>query len=147
MEKKIIEKSGLREKIINGKKCSVYIVDKISELFKTGIPEIDDLPESQALFDLFDNGGLKKEPSTKCVYAIKFTDGIVKIGISNNPLKRIRVIEKQSGRTIDDYFISKIMPTADALEIESSIKKEHKSKNLNGEFFNIDYQKVLATIK
>lgn len=127
----------MREEIVNGKKCR--LVDKISELFITGIPELD------ADLHRFDEAmAIEPESERKCVYVIGFTDGTTKVGISKNPQRRISVIEKQSGRSISDYRISIDFPTKTAFEIECLLKQVLSPYGLQGEFFNVPFKKVLG---
>lgn len=81
---------------------------------------------------------IQTPPKDKAVYLIIFNDGIVKIGISESPLKRIHTVSHQSGRIIKTAFVSK--PTQFAREIEEDFKSYFVQARCNGEFFQITHE-------
>lgn len=111
----------------------------VGDLFTTGIPEIDNDTHIQKLKeDIFKS---KKLTNKKSIYIIKFRDGIIKIGVSKNPQQRIKTIEKNSGRTARDKYITK--PVNNSFKIENKLKNKFKSNNIKGEFYNLDFDTVI----
>lgn len=86
------------------------------------------------------------EEGQKYVYVIGFTDGTTKVGISQNPERRISTIEKQSGRTIREYRISDSFPAKTAFEIECLMKQALAAYSMEGEFFNVPFKKVIGLL-
>lgn len=117
-----------------------YLVDKLSDLFRTGIPELD-----KNLDEMF-NFSQEIEEEIRMVYVIGFEDGVIKIGISKNPMRRMKSIELQSGRHVSEYRFSNALPKMKALEIEALMKKVLEPYHLNGEFYKISYKKAVGLL-
>lgn len=73
------------------------------------------------------------------IYAALFSCGAVKIGVSNNPKKRINTVSHSSGRHAIEFISVEVLRSG-AFKAESSIKNSLKEYSMNGEFFNCDYQ-------
>lgn len=80
----------------------------------------------------------------KSVYVIEMENKTVKIGIANDTTRRFREIRAASGMKILRQWISK--PTKRAFELERKVHKSLKDYRLNGEYFNISYEKAIKTI-
>ena len=125
-------------KISSFNECKV-----VGDLFTTGIPEIDNDTHIQKLKEnIFKS---KKITNKKSIYIVKFRDGTIKIGVSKNPQRRIKTIERNSGRIAIESFISK--EVENSFEIEMKIKNRFKGNNIKGEFYNQDYNEVLNFTK
>lgn len=112
----------------------------IENLFLTGIPEIDNDPILKRKREEIINPKSQKK-NTKSIYIIKFTDGIIKIGVSKDPEKRIRTIERNSGRLTKNKYITE--PINNSFQIENKLKNKFKENNIKGEFYNLDFDTVI----
>ena len=115
----------------------------IENIFLTGIEDIDNNPKFKKMREEIFNNNQKRE--SKSLYVVEFEDGNVKIGVSKNPKKRLGIIENNSGRKIKNFYISKKIENS--FNVETKLKKELKQYNLNGEFYNLKYTKVLKLAK
>lgn len=68
----------------------------------------------------------------------------IKIGVSNNTDRRNRELETISGLTLKDVYLSK--PCTNAYYIESKIHNKFKEFRIKGEWFNLDYNKVIEIL-
>jgi len=119
----------------------VYLVDKLSDLFRTGISELD------ADLDRFDQALSASIEDRRCVYVIGFEDGVTKVGISKSPERRVATIGKQSGRKVSEYRISDSLPAKEAFEIECLMKQVLSAYALEGEFFNVPFKKAAGLLE
>lgn len=81
------------------------------------------------------------------VYVIEFQDGVVKLGISKTPNKRIKTIEKQSGRNVQRTYLTPKLAREKAQSLEQILKGKFASKNLNGEFYSERFKTVVDELK
>ena len=137
----------------------------IENIFLTGIEDIDNDPRLKEMREKILNNKMEQKDK-KSLYVIEFEDKSVKIGVSKNPEKRIKTIERNSGRIAMKKYISE--QVSNSFEIESKLKNkfknnfvEHdgiktilicnekelaikfKNKNIKGEFYNLDFNKVV----
>ncbi len=83
------------------------------------------------------SGSMKQKPQDKYVYVIIDGSGATKIGISDDPKKRL--MELQVGSSIKLVLAYSIaVPYALASRIESQIHRSMKHLHLSGEWFFID---------
>lgn len=80
-------------------------------------------------------------PPLSHVYIVEFSDGLVKVGISQNPSSRLRTLETQRGLLITRKKIS--TATLNASRIEHSLHKTFRDYRLEGEYFNCDYEEIV----
>lgn len=88
-----------------------------------------------------------RKPSLKdkYLYALEFTNGTVKIGITKEKEKRMKAISSASGMNITrSYFTEKIEQVQN---LETELHRYFKDKRLNGEFFDIDFEEAVTQIK
>jgi len=78
------------------------------------------------------------------VYVIERPDGIVKIGKSNNPSKRIRALENQGGFRSNRAWISIPRALANTTELRAHSALQHNRKV--GEWFAVDFDQAVATV-
>lgn len=79
------------------------------------------------------------------VYVIQFESGKVKIGISVQPKKRFRTLENSSGTLIEKRYISEI--NENYKEVEKEAKKEYKSKNILGEYYDVSFDELVEYVE
>ena len=79
------------------------------------------------------------------VYILLANDNTIKIGITTNPLIRIRQIENASGKQIEDVYISK--PCSNYSDIEIDIHNFFNKYRLKGEWFNCQFDKAVKKLK
>lgn len=73
----------------------------------------------------------------KSIYVIGEKQGPVKIGISKEPLRRIGVLKKQSGRELECQFVTQA--TGNAGEIERQAHTHFAEHRMAGEWFMIPF--------
>lgn len=116
----------------------------IESIFLTGIDDIDNNPKFKKMReDFFKNK--KQIDNKKSLYIIEFEDKVVKIGVSKEPNKRLKTIEHNSGRKIKRSYISEMIQNS--FTIEMKLKKMFKQHNMNGEFYDLNYEEVLRFAK
>jgi hypothetical protein len=133
-----------RRNMVRLREQKLRVVDSVSDLFRTGIKELDELPASKEFFALLDNNR-NSSKQLKSVYVIEFKDDSLKIGVSINPQSRIRVIEKQSGRKVSQTYITD--KTENAFSLETNLKNSFSNFNLEGEFYECDFESVVDFLK
>lgn len=115
----------------------------IESIFLTGIEDIDNNPKLKKMReDILSN---KQNKEAKSLYIVEFEDGNVKIGVSKNPEKRLKTIENNSGRKIKNFYVSEKIENS--FKVEANLKNKLKQYNLNGEFYNLRYTRVLKLAK
>jgi Meiotically up-regulated gene 113 len=134
-----------RRKSMRTEPVKYRVVDKISDLFRTGIKEIDESEASKKFFDLVDGLALIEDRKPKQPYIIGFDDGMIKIGVSSEPSKRINTISLQSGRTIKNLFIGPRLNNAH--QMESKLKDLLIDEHVKGEFYETSFNKVFQLLK
>jgi hypothetical protein len=77
------------------------------------------------------------------VYIIERDDGMVKIGVSIDPVNRIKNIASIGGFHINRQFISDVV--IEHLFIERFLHKKFKNKRCIGEWFEVDFEIVKKT--
>lgn len=78
------------------------------------------------------------------VYVMKNSIGLYKIGISNNPERRLREIERSSGLDVDIVRLFSVR--TNARSVEAFLHKKLKDYRKNGEWFSFDNDVVEDTI-
>lgn len=78
----------------------------------------------------------------KQVYVMQNSEGLVKIGISNNPEQRRRGLVNASGFNVDLLYTSSMIGNAD--EIERSLHLEFANYRKKGEWFLVDSHKLVV---
>lgn len=89
----------------------------------------------------------KKAPSLKdkYLYALEFTNGTVKIGITKENERRMKAISSASGMDITrSYFTDKINHVQN---LETELHRYFKDNRLNGEFFDIPFEDAVKEIR
>lgn len=79
------------------------------------------------------------------VYVIKKEDGAVKIGISQDVQKRVNALSKQGGFEIVNQFHTE--PCSNAHEIEREMHMKYKKLRIDGEWFNVSFEKAVKALK
>lgn len=83
---------------------------------------------------------VKELKNAKVVYLVQAKDGSVKVGITKNPERRIHAIKTSSGKPVSWVYTTDWCSNAGA--IESRMKRHYASKNICGEWFDIDYNEA-----
>lgn len=78
--------------------------------------------------------------SFKSIYIGEFSDGTIKIGVSNTPLKRLNTLAKQKGFEVTKVAYSK--PIVDSFKVERRIHNHFKAHRLEGEYFICKFEDV-----
>lgn len=81
---------------------------------------------------------------TQKVYLMKNDFGLYKIGISNNPSKRARVIANNSG--VPTYIIN-VWQSNNAARTEKRLHKKFESVRMKGEWFNFTHEDISNIIE
>lgn len=81
-----------------------------------------------------------------CVYALEMSDGTVKIGQSSDVRARVAKIERQTGLTVKNFYITPFMPREEARFIEWACQKTFSSRRVKGEIFSIAFNEACAVI-
>lgn len=112
--------------------------------FKTKL--VDQLHEpsgTQATLNLWLNNSSNEVPpagTTKCVYCSAFDNALVKIGVTNNFIRRINAIQTSGAIHVVSWCHTDYLPLRDAFATESTLHKRFKAHRVKGEFFNIPYE-------
>ena len=89
---------------------------------------------------------LKRYTQKGYVYVLRNENGLIKIGITNNPHTRINSIVHSSGVNIDKYYISNPLRNNDL--VEERAHKHFKKQRTYGEWFiDCDFDKVVTVLK
>lgn len=75
-----------------------------------------------------------------CVYVLGLTNSSTKIGITKDILERARIIEKQSGATVERIYNSALMSKDVALAVEKTLHDKFDAQRLEGEFFSVPFE-------
>lgn len=78
------------------------------------------------------------------VYVIQNALGLVKVGVTVNPLTRFKSIENSSGLAIIKHYVSSACTNAKG--IESALLREHKDFRLLGEWLGVPYEVVCQSL-
>ncbi len=78
------------------------------------------------------------------VYIIENELGLVKIGISSKPERRIKEIANASGLNITKKYFSK--PCDNFAKIEKKLHEEFKTVRKKGEWFNIPFNEAVSSL-
>lgn len=82
---------------------------------------------------------------TKYVYVIASSDnGPVKIGVSNNPQKRLKTL--QTGHPLE-LFLKHVEETSEAFKIETILHNEYSIKGIRGEWFDMTVKAAIDYLK
>ena len=84
---------------------------------------------------------------TKCVYVSLLSIGTVKIGVSNNVVRRIQEISHASGLQVVKYCYTKPLPVDLAFSVELICHNHFHESRMEGEFFQIEYETVCNFLK
>lgn len=88
------------------------------------------------------------KPAHVYVALLQNTDGeFVKIGISSEPLERIRVVKKQTESITCDFNITSLMPREVSRFIEGLCKEKFSSRRIEGEFFSVNFAEMFDAVK
>ncbi len=89
-----------------------------------------------------------KEPREEVyVYIIENTySHDTKIGISNNPEKRIKQLQTGSSRLLKIQYTILFNTRNEAIKAENSLHKKYSKYRLMGEWFEVDYKKVIKFV-
>ena len=79
------------------------------------------------------------------IYVVEKENGVVKIGISQDAEKRVRALSKQGGFKIVNLFYTK--PCSNAYEIEREMHTRYKESRIDGEWFDISFEKAVKSLK
>lgn len=112
----------------------------LAELFRTGIPELDN---NNPMIERLSNPQ-PIEPISKRIYLAIFKDGVVKVGVAKDIDKRIRQIEKSSGRKLINLFATE--ETQQYSGIVAELKKHLAAHCLNGDFFELQRSAALKLV-
>ena len=74
----------------------------------------------------------------KVVYLLKAVDGSVKVGVTEEFEKRLKVVQNQSGKVIDECYVTRYC--SNPFEIEAEFKRMYKDNRINGEWYSIDFE-------
>jgi len=149
---KIGKLEKIKEKTIKGRPFEVYYLNDEQLYFLISIfgnsKEAIELKYSVVINGLKTIHDLKEPIKKGCIYIIKKTDiNLYKIGISINPISRIKAISTQSGDFIENIYISK--PCEIYNKIESEIHEEYRKYRNIGEWFKFtdnDIQIIIEQI-
>lgn len=81
----------------------------------------------------------------KNLYVLESEDHVVKIGITSNLYTRKKTLQSVTGRKFINEYMTELCYNAH--EIESEIKKELKKYNISGEWFNIEFSKMVKIVQ
>lgn len=81
----------------------------------------------------------------KNLYVLESEDHIVKIGITSNLYSRKKTLQSASGRKFINEYMTELC--YNAYDIETEIKKEYKKYNISGEWFNIEFSKMVKIVQ
>lgn len=85
-------------------------------------------------------------PSTfGIVYIVKSKRGLLKIGMTTTPRKRIRTIETSTGLTLENIFISS--PCTNYRQIEKLMHAKFDRHRQEGEWFKCGFDQVVAALQ
>ncbi len=70
-----------------------------------------------------------------------------KIGISNNPEKRIKQLQTGSSRPLIIRYAIRFNNRDEAIKVENALHKKYSRYKLIGEWFDIDYNQVVKYIE
>ena len=82
----------------------------------------------------------------KCVYVIEFSDGTVKIGITQNFLQRARQLNKETCLEIKKWCHSDYLIIEEAQELESALLEQFAELKIAGEFFKVEYESAMTEL-
>lgn len=95
--------------------------------------------------EIVDGGEDISDIKEKCVYAVKFENGFVKIGIAFRPKHRIESLNLPSGSKVLNYFISRTLPNP--CEAENIIRETFKENHIDGCLYRINFDRAVLIIK
>ncbi|MDB8711641.1 GIY-YIG nuclease family protein [Mediterraneibacter gnavus] len=81
----------------------------------------------------------------KVVYLLKSVDDSVKIGVTEEFEKRLKVVQNQSGKVIDKCYVTGYC--SNPFEIEAEFKRMYKDNRINGEWYSIDFEESKQILK
>jgi hypothetical protein len=73
------------------------------------------------------------------VYLIHNPEGLTKIGIADDPYKRLRVLQTGSAGVLS---LLGYWPCMNAVLVEKQLHKDYKNKCVRGEWFNLDHDDI-----
>lgn len=79
-----------------------------------------------------------------CVYVAKITDGMVKIGRSKDPERRLIYMQNQGRLKFSETFVSAVVP--DCIEMETHIHRLLSEKKRTGEWFDITFDEAVSIV-
>lgn len=81
------------------------------------------------------------------VYAALMEDDTVKFGYAGDMTDRVRRFKREFGKSAVQYFHSPQVPRKNAQDFETLLKKQFAPFNVEGEFFNIEFEVAVDAIK
>ena len=81
----------------------------------------------------------------KVVYLLKSVDNSVKIGVTEELERRLKVVQNQSGKVIDKCYVTGYR--SNPFEIEAEFKRMYKDNRINGEWYSIDFEESKQILK
>lgn len=90
------------------------------------------------------NGEDTPDTKDKYLYVLEFENNTVKIGITNEPQRRMKAISSASGMNITRHYFTKKIKNV--IRLETELHKHFKKNRLNGEFFSISYEEAVAEV-
>ena len=82
----------------------------------------------------------------RCVYVFEFSDGRVKIGVTNNPKRRMQALIGASGRNITNHWESEFVGAREAFAIESAMHNFFAKDREVGEYFSTKFYVACAKL-
>lgn len=134
----------IRDSLVKDDMNSVvkYLITLNDIRVDTGRKEL--LP-SDILFMNFDCLFPKIPKEYKHIYVAEYGKNFIKIGVSKNPLSRIKTLGKSNGRTLTRYIYS--YSTENAFQLEKNMHEKFKTHRLNGEYFNCSFDECRDELK
>lgn len=81
----------------------------------------------------------------KVVYLLKAADNSVKIGVTEEFEKRLKVIQNQSGKKIVKCYVTGYC--SNPFEIEAEFKRMYKNNHIKGEWYSISFEKAKKSLE
>lgn len=81
----------------------------------------------------------------KVVYLLKSCDGLVKVGVTSDFEKRLKIIEGQSGRAIDSAYFTRYC--SNSFSVETEFKHVYHANKIKGEWYEIDYEQAKESLE
>ena len=83
----------------------------------------------------------------KCVYILLLSNKTVKIGMTQDFVRRLRQIERGSGLSVIESFHTEYMDSSLAKRLEKCCQEHFADKRLCGEFFNVSFEEAQTELQ